>query len=504
MAVQLPTPEQMGKIAEDLGLSMTDADLKSFIELMRPNVAAYNVVDAMPDNLPPVRYPRTPGVRPPASENKHNAWYVKTTVPGAASGKLKGKTVVLKDNVMLAGVPMMNGASTLEGYIPDIDATIVQRMLDAGATIVGKAHCEYFCMSGGSHTGATGPVHNPHKMGYSAGGSSSGSAVLVALGEVDMAIGGDQGGSIRMPASFSGIYGMKATHGLVPYTGIMPIEIFVDHTGPMTAGVADNALLLEVIAGPDGYDPRQYDVKTHPYTTMLEGGVKDMKIGIVKEGFQQPNAEAAVNAKVMAAAKRFETMGATVSEVSIPMHLIAPALWSPIGTEGMTQTMMHGDGYGVSRPDLYVTSLMDFHRNWRTRANELPDTVKLFTMFGTYIRKFYGSRYYGKAMNLTRLLTAAYDAELAKYDLLLMPTTPIKATALPPADAPRELYLERAFDMISNTAPFDITHHPAMALPCGFIDGLPASVMLIGKHFDEPTIYKAAFAFEQSADWKTI
>ena len=167
---------------------------------------------------------------------------------------------------MLAGVPMMNGAATLEGYVPDIDATVVQRMLDAGATIVGKAHCEFFCMSGGSHTGATGPVHNPHKMGYSAGGSSSGSAVLVALGEVDMAIGGDQGGSIRMPASFSGIYGMKPTHGLVPYTGIMPIEIYVDHTGPMTASVADNALLLEVIAGPDGYDPRQYNVKTHPYT----------------------------------------------------------------------------------------------------------------------------------------------------------------------------------------------------------------------------------------------
>ena len=163
-----------------------------------------------------------------------------------ASGKLKGKTVVLKDNIMLAGVPMMNGSATMEGYIPDIDATVVQRMLDAGATIVGKAHCEFFCMSGGSHTGATGPVHNPHKMGYSAGGSSSGSAVLVALGEVDMAMGGDQGGSIRMPASFCGIYGMKPTHGLVPYTGIMPIEIYVDHTGPMTANVADNALLLEV------------------------------------------------------------------------------------------------------------------------------------------------------------------------------------------------------------------------------------------------------------------
>jgi amidase len=141
-------------------------------------------------------------------ENPHNAWYVKTAVEGASSGKLRGKTVVLKDNIMLAGVPMMNGSATLEGYMPEIDATVVQRVLDAGGTIVGKAHCEAFCLSGGSHTNATGPVHNPHKMGYSAGGSSSGSAVLVARGEVDMALGGDQGGSIRIPSSFCGTYGI--------------------------------------------------------------------------------------------------------------------------------------------------------------------------------------------------------------------------------------------------------------------------------------------------------
>src|SRR4029078_4555185 len=188
--------------------------------------------------------------------------------------KLKGKTVALKDNIMLAGVPMMNGAATLEGYVPDIDATVVQRVLDAGATIIGKVHCENFCLSGGSHTNATGPVHNPWKMGYSAGGSSSGSAVVVALGEADLARGGDQGGSIRMPSSFSGTYGMKPTHGLVPYTGIMPIEGFVDHTRPMTKAVYQSALLLEVLAGPDGYDPRQYNVKTHDYTKALEGGIK--------------------------------------------------------------------------------------------------------------------------------------------------------------------------------------------------------------------------------------
>jgi amidase len=173
----------------------------------------------------------------------------------------------------------------------------------------------------------------------------------------------------------------------------------------------------------------------------------------------------------------------------------------PIGVEGLTQTMMWGDGYGVSRPDLYVTSLMDFHHGWRTRANEMSETTKLFTMLGTYIHKHHGTRYYGKAMNITRRLTAAYDAALATHDLLLMPTTPIKATPLPPTDAPRELYVERALNMFANTAPSDISHHPAMAVPCGMSDGLPVSMMLIGRHFDEPTIYRAAYAFEQAGDW---
>jgi amidase len=294
---------------------------------------------------------------------------------------------------------------------------------------------------------------------------------------------------------------MKPTHGLVPYTGIMPIEIFVDHTGPMTANVADNALLPDVLAGPDGYDPRQYNVRVQPYCEALNQGVEGLRIGIVKEGFQAANAEEDVNAKVRNAADRLRGLGAIVQELSIPMHLLGAAIWTPIGVEGLTQTMMHGDGYGVSRPDLYVTSLMDFHRNWRNRANELSETTKVFTLLGTYIRRQHGSRYYGKAMNIARRLTAAYDAALAQCDLLLMPTTPIKATPLPAAEAEREEVIAKALNMIANTALFDITHHPAMAIPCGMSDGLPVSLMLVGRHFDEQTIYRAAHAFEQSDEW---
>nr|MCU0790477.1 amidase family protein [Nitratireductor sp.] len=284
MTVQRPTLSQMKEVVAELGMNMSDARLQEFLDVMQGTLDAYDVVDSLPDFLPPVLYPRTSGYRPTPEENPMNAWYVKTEIRGAPRGPLHGRTVALKDNVCLAGVPMMNGASTLKGYTPDLDATVVTRLLDAGATIVGKAHCEYFCLSGGSHTNATGPVHNPHKHGYSAGGSSSGSGALVGAGLVDMAIGGDQGGSIRMPASFCGVYGMKPTHGLVPYSGIMPIETTIDHAGPMTQNVMDNALMLEVIAGADGLDPRQYDVKTDRYTAAVGRGVSGLRIAVVKEG----------------------------------------------------------------------------------------------------------------------------------------------------------------------------------------------------------------------------
>lgn len=504
MAVKLPNDTQITDVAGRLGFNLSPEDVTSFKGLMGAYVAAYNKVDLMIDPLPEVKYPRTPGIQPPKEENELNAWYVKSTVKGAESGKLLGKTVVLKDNVMLAGVQMMNGSSTLEGYVPNVDATLVTRLLDAGATIVGKSHCECFCMSCGSHTSALGPVRNPYDPSRSAAGSSSGSAVLVARGEVDMAIGGDQGGSIRMPSAFCGTVGMKPTHGLVPYTGIVPIEITVDHAGPITATVADNALMLEVIAGPDGYDSRQIDVKMAPYAEAIGRPVKGMKVALLKEGFGHPQSEPEVDDKVRAAAKRLEDLGVIVEEVSIPMHLDGPDIWTPIGLQGLTQTMMLGDGYGTSRQDLYVTSFMDFHRGWRERADELSETLKLSMLFAQFADDAYGKRYYGKALNLTYTLRAAYDAVLADYDALLMPTVPKVATPLPAPDASREEIIQRGFEILQNTAPFDISHHPALSVPCGMVEGLPVGMMLVGKFWDESTLYTLGDAFEKSGDWKTF
>jgi amidase len=504
MTVKRPAHEQLREITLDLGMHLSDERITEFLDVMEDTMKAYDVVDAMPDYLPTVDYPRTPGYRPSSEENPLNAWYIKCEVKGAPGGPLAGKTIVLKDNISLAGVPMMNGASTLEGYIPNIDATIVTRILDAGGTIVGKAHCEYFCLSGGSHTNATGPCHNPHKMGYSAGGSSSGSGALVASGEVDMAMGGDQGGSIRMPASYCGCYGLKPTHGLVPYTGVMPIETTIDHTGPMTQNVADNALLLEVIAGKDGLDPRQYSPQVDDYTSALGRGVQGLKIGVVQEGFGRPESEPDVDEKVRIAAERLRDLGADVEDISIPMHNEGVAIWTPIALEGLTNQMMHGNGFGTGWKGLYSTSLLDQHSNWSNRADELSDTLKICMFVGEYFLRHYRGHYYAKAQNLSRKLKETYNESLSRYDLLLMPTLPMKATPLPPPDAPLALYCQRAFEMLANTSPFDVTGHPAMSVPCGMSEGLPVGMMLISRHYGESTIYQAAHAFEQLRDWKQM
>jgi amidase len=504
MVITAPTTDQARHAAEALGLALSDADLESYRGMMTPLLAMYQALDTMPIDLPAVKYPRASGRRPAPEENPYNAWYYKASVKGAPGGKLTGKTVVLKDNIMLAGVPMMNGTALLDGYVPDIDATVATRVLDAGAEIVGKAHCECFCLSAGSHTNATGPVHNPRKHGYSAGGSSSGCAALVAAGEVDMAIGGDQGGSIRIPSAFCGTYGMKPTYGLVPYTGIIPIEATLDHTGPITRSVRDNALLLEVIAGADGYDPRQHAPAVHPYSEQLTAGVAGLKIAVVREGFSQMSSEPDVDAKVRAATRLLEKLGARIQEVSIPMHPLAGAVSGPILVDGVINTVLEGNGFGTGRSDLYVTSLMDFLQAGRGRVNELAEPLKLIALLGMYVKQHFGNSYYGKAINLGRTLTAAYDQVLADFDLLLMPTVPMKATPLPGPAASREEVVLRAFEPAANTQAFNVTHHPAMSIPCGMSGGLPVGMMLVGAHYSETTIYRAAHAFEQAADWTTL
>jgi amidase len=216
----MPTTQQIMDIAATYRLAFTDEDAADFRRIVADTLIPYRRLPELPESERPVVVPRTPGHRPDAAENPYNCWYWKTDIFGGRTGPLAGKRVAVKDNICVAGVPMMNGSQLLEGFVPDIDAAVVTRILEAGGTIAGKAGCEDLCFSGASHTCTTGPIRNPHNPAYSAGGSSRGSAPLVAAGEVPMALGGDQGGSIRTPSSWCGVYGLKPTWGLVPATAL--------------------------------------------------------------------------------------------------------------------------------------------------------------------------------------------------------------------------------------------------------------------------------------------
>jgi amidase len=503
---QNPTIADLRHAADQLGMKPSMFYLEAARDIVAPLCAAYAALDAAPDDKPPVKYPNGRDYRrPTAAENPLGAWYVTTSIKGASAGKLAGRRVALKDNVCLAGVPMMIGAGFLDGSVPDIDATIVTRILDAGGEIAGKAVCEYYCVSGGSHTSSTGPVHNPRQRGRTTGGSSSGSAALVAAGAVPMAIGGDQAGSIRIPASYCGIVGLKPTFGLVPYTGIGPLEMTIDTVGPMTANVADNALLLEVLAGADGFDTRQHDIKVADYTEALTGSASGLRIGVLRQGFGHPNSEADVDAKVRAAAERFTSLGASVAEVSIPEHVtLGFPVWAAVRGDAACVTLLEMNGFGINHESYFPLSVMQAAMKWREHADEFADTLRIATIFSKYTLDRYGGHYYAKAQNLRKRLRAAYDAALSSHDLVLLPTTVMKATPIPAAGAPPQEVTRRSWEATRNTCPFNVTGHPAISIPCGLSDGLPVGLMLVGRHWDERTVYRAAHAFEQSGDWQTM
>jgi amidase len=500
MSVSRPTIAELQRIAAGYGFDLSEADLQTFQSLGDGTLQSYARLDQLQAPKLPVKYPRDSGWAPTEQENPYNAWAWKCSIKGAESGPLAGRKIALKDNICLAGLPMRNGSNVLDGFVPEEDATVVTRILDAGGEIAGKAVCENFCFSGGSHTSDGNPVRNPADPARSTGGSSSGSGAVVASGAADMALGGDQGGSIRIPSSWCGIVGLKPTHGLVPYTGIFPIEATLDHTGPMARTVADAALLLEVIAGEDGLDPRQVGVKTAGYTQGLEAPLAGLRVSVVKEGFGWEGlSEDEVDETVRAASGLLEQQGAVVKEISIPLHRDGVHIWNAIALEGATAQMVRGDAIGWNWQGHYPVGLADFYgRARRARANDFPATVKLVVLLGQYMSDRYNGHYYAKAQNLGRTLRSAYDQALADADVLVMPTTPQRAQPIP-VNPDLTGYIAPTLTMIHNTCPFDITGHPAITVPCGQVDGLPVGLMMVGKHFDETTVLKAANGFEKTA-----
>jgi amidase len=507
MPVRAPSVKQVLEAADSFGIALTMPEAEGYAELMKGMAASISVLDAYPQPKLPVKYPRTPGYRPCRAEDPFNAWYVKTTIEGAGSGPLKGKRVALKDTIAVAGVPLMCGSALLEGYVPDIDATVVTRILDAGGTIVGKAAVTDMCFDGHGQDAPRGGK-NPRNPLYGAGGSSSGSAALLVTGDADITLGGDQAGSIRLPSSWCGVYGLRPTFGLVPYTGILGNDMTFDTIGPMANTAADVALMLSVIAGPDGLDPRQIDIVPQDYLGALDRDTSKLKIGLVREGFGHLKngilgaSHPEVDRKVRAAACKLGKLGVQVEEISIPMHRDGLSVWLGIGVEGITHRMVKLNGLGTNWQGYYDTTFLDAYANARlTRPYDLPAPLKLTMFMGEYMHRYYHGRYYAIAQNLRRTLRQAYDDALAEVDLLVMPTTPMPAQKFAEGDDTVVQYFERSWEMLANTTPSSVTGHPAMNVPCGMIEGLPVGMMIVGRRLDDATVIRAAQALEQFGDW---
>jgi amidase len=494
-----PTRARVAAIAESFGLTLDGPGLDAVHRAVHQILDRYDVVDSIPA---PAILPRAlarPSRRPSPEENPLGAWYFKCQIDGQSGGILSDKRVVVKDNICVANIPMMNGSRLLSGFVPDVDATVVSRVLAHGGSIVGKAVCEDLCHCGASFTAGTGPVRNPYDRNRSSGGSSSGAAVLVATGEADMAIGGDQGGSIRGPSSWSGICGLKPTYGLVPYTGAFPFEVTLDHLGPMARTASDVALLLEAIAGPDGLDPRQV-LGTEPerYSQVLDIPVEGLRIGILSEGFGWSGvSEADVDVLVRSSISSMaSTLGCVVDEVSIPEHRTGIEIFAPIIAEGTANSVTIGSPNNRSYTTLDLAER--FRRALVEDPNLLPLTAKVRVIAGRYAQQSTGGYLYAKAQNLAIGLGDIYDSALRDFDVLAMPTTPMKAPLLPRAALPADEHVAATSGMSQNNCPFNLTGHPAISLPCAMSVGLPVGLMLVGRRGRDADLLRLAHQFQVS------
>jgi amidase len=424
---------------------------------------------------------------------------------------LAGKTVSFKDHIAVAGMPVSFGTFALEGLIADFDATVVTRVLQAGGTVVGKNSMDG--LSGGfgfgGGIGDYGRPLNPHNPEHVTGGSSAGSGAAVAAGEVDLAFGGDQGGSIRIPAALSGTVGLKPTFGLISHFGVgFGSDQSIDYTGPMTRTVKDAAAALQATAGYDGYDPRQS--RDVPWAidalSTLEHGAAGVRVGVLEEGFE--DADQDVRELVMSAIDILSEGGAKVSKVSIPEHhtsRVAQLALMPEGSKAVFDTGY----YGMFAKTYYPASIIaSINKMWATQADSLSPRTKLSLIVAELSRRHYSGRVYAKAQNTRARCVEAFDSQFSDVDVLVMPTC---ITTAPKYEAPAS-YLEALDENLSmsifgaarNTMPYNFTGHPALAVPVGKAGGLPVSMQLVGRFFEDPLLLQVASSFEHSVDWESI
>ncbi len=416
---------------------------------------------------------------------------------GQPRGPLDGAPVALKDNLCVRGVRATAGSRILEGFVPPYDATVVERLKEAGAVLLGKTNLDEFAMGSSTEHSAYHPTRNPWDLARVPGGSSGGSAAAVAAGMAAVGLGSDTGGSVRQPAAFCGLVGVKPTYGRVSRYGLIAFASSLDQIGPFARDVRDAALLLGAIAGADRHDVTCVDVPVPDYSADLGGDVRQLKLGVPDEYFIE-GTDPEVERAVRQAIDVLRELGATTERLSLPTTPYALAAYYLVAPAEASSNLARYDGvkYGLRVPG--GRDLIDM--SGRTRAAGFGAEVKRRIMLGTYaLSAGYHDAYYGKAQRVRTLVARDFQHAFARVDLIVAPTTPNVAFKHGEKEDPLSMYLNDAF-----AVPANLTGLPALSVPCGFTaGGLPIGLQLIGRPFDEVRLLRAAHAYEQATPWHT-
>jgi aspartyl-tRNA(Asn)/glutamyl-tRNA(Gln) amidotransferase subunit A len=415
-------------------------------------------------------------------------------IAAGKGGPLTGIPIAIKDVICTKGIKTTCSSRMLQNFVPPYDAAVMEKLNDGGIVMVGKANMDEFAMGSSTENSAFFPTHNPWDLDRVPGGSSGGSTVAVAAGEVAGALGSDTGGSIRQPAGFCSVVGMKPTYGRVSRYGLVAFASSLDQIGPLTQDVTDCAILLNAISGYDKRDSTSVPEPVPDYTKSLKADLKGMRLGIPKEYYVEGMQPGVADA-MKAALKKLEELGAEMEEVSLPHTPYALAVYYIIAPSEASANLARYDGvkYGYSyKGDTMWESLE------KTRENGFGAEVKRRIMLGTYaLSAGYYDAWYLKAQKVRTLIRREFDAVFKKCDALITPTSPTVPFKIGErTDDPLEMYLSDVC-----TLPANIAGVPGISVPAGFVDGLPVGMQVIGKHFSEATLLRVAYAYEQATEW---
>jgi aspartyl-tRNA(Asn)/glutamyl-tRNA(Gln) amidotransferase subunit A len=465
------------------GLDRGDASASELIDASLSRIAAHGSLSAVVST-------RDDGARADAEAASKRIAAGKTLSP------LDGIPILLKDNIVQAGEPATCASRILENYVSPYDATVTERLQAAGAIIVGRANMDEFAMGSSTENTIYGAAHNPWDLSKACGGSSGGSAAAVAAGLVPVALGSDTGGSIRQPASFCGVVGLKPTYGRVSRWGLVAFASSLDQIGPFGRRVSDCAAMLELIAGHDERDSTSVPESIPSFVGALTGDVEGLTIGLPKEYFATDGVEPGVLERVREAVLTLEAAGAKFVDVSLPHTEHTIATYYLIGSAEASSNLARFDGVRYGRRADKVQDLQDLYR--RSRSEGFGAEVKRRILLGTYVLSAgYYDAYYGKAQRVRTLIRQDFENAFLQCDLILTPTMPETAFGLgEKSDDPLSMYLSDIYTVSANLAGL-----PGLSMPCGFSGGMPVGLQLIGKPLDEAMILRVGDAFERLTDF---